>query len=101
MHALAHELLRALELRRDLVVAALVHDAGEQRVPDRLRQRRQRPLQLRPARGGTLLDAFEVAVRQRDSDLPWLPVGEAAFLLWVLAALVLIWACIGITLRLT
>jgi len=35
------------------------------------------------------------------SDLPWLPVGEAAFLLWVLAALVLIWACIGITLRLT
>lgn len=35
------------------------------------------------------------------SELPWLPVGEAAFLLWVLAALVLIWACIGIALRLT
>jgi hypothetical protein len=35
------------------------------------------------------------------AQLPWLPVGEAAFLLWVLAALVLIWACIGITLRLT
>jgi hypothetical protein len=36
------------------------------------------------------------------SELPWrLPVGEAAFLLWVLTALVLIWACIGIALRLT
>ncbi len=35
------------------------------------------------------------------AELPWLPVGEAAFLLWVLAALVVIWACIGIALRLT
>ncbi|HKY23640.1 MAG TPA: hypothetical protein VJM07_00700 [Gaiella sp.] len=35
------------------------------------------------------------------AELPWLPVGEAAFLLWVLAALVLIWAGIGIALRLT
>ena len=34
------------------------------------------------------------------SEAPWLPLGEAAFLLWVLAALVLIWACIGIALYL-
>ena len=32
-------------------------------------------------------------------EIPWLPVGEAAFLLWVLAALLLIWASIGIVLR--
>jgi len=35
------------------------------------------------------------------SELPWLPVSEAAFLLWVLAMLVIVWACIGIVLRLT
>jgi hypothetical protein len=35
------------------------------------------------------------------SELPWLPVSEPAFLLWVLAGLVLVWACIGIVLRLT
>jgi hypothetical protein len=35
------------------------------------------------------------------TELPWLPFGEVALLLWVLAALVLIWACIGIALRLT
>ncbi|MFL6031137.1 MAG: hypothetical protein ACJ74D_14050 [Gaiellaceae bacterium] len=33
------------------------------------------------------------------SELPWLPVGEAAFLLWVLAALLVIWASIGLILR--
>jgi hypothetical protein len=33
------------------------------------------------------------------TELPWLPVGEAAFLLWVLAALIVIWASIGIVLR--
>ena len=35
------------------------------------------------------------------SQLPWLPVSEAAFLLWVLAALVIVWGFIGIVLRLT
>jgi len=35
------------------------------------------------------------------SELPWLPVSEPALLLWVLAALVLVWACIGIVLRFT
>jgi hypothetical protein len=35
------------------------------------------------------------------ADLPWLPVGEAAFLLWVLVALLVLWASIGLTLRLT
>lgn len=34
-------------------------------------------------------------------ELPWLPVGEAAFLLWVLAALLVIWASIGLLLRFT
>ena len=34
-------------------------------------------------------------------DLPWLPVSEPAFLLWVLAAIVLIWIGIAVTLRLT
>ena len=33
------------------------------------------------------------------ADLPWLPVGEAAFLLWVLVALLVLWASIGLALR--
>jgi hypothetical protein len=33
------------------------------------------------------------------AELPWLPVGEPAFLLWVLAALVLVWVGIAIVLR--
>ena len=33
------------------------------------------------------------------TELPWLPVSEAAFLLWVLAALIVVWASIGIVLR--
>jgi len=35
------------------------------------------------------------------ADLPWLPVGEAAFLLWVLVALLVLWGSIGLALRLT
>jgi hypothetical protein len=51
------------------------------------------------------LDAHGRTVRRTKfflgrSELPWLPVSEAAFLLWVLAALIIIWACIGIALRL-
>jgi hypothetical protein len=34
------------------------------------------------------------------SELPWLPVSEPAFLLWVLAALVLVWVGIGLMLGL-
>jgi len=34
-------------------------------------------------------------------NLPWLPVSEPAFLLWVLAALVMIWVAIAVALRLT
>ena len=34
------------------------------------------------------------------SDIAWLPVGESAFLLWVLAALVIVWVCIGLVLSL-
>jgi hypothetical protein len=33
------------------------------------------------------------------TELPWLPVGEAAFLLWVLAALLTVWASIGVVIR--
>jgi hypothetical protein len=35
------------------------------------------------------------------TELPWLPIGEAAFLLWVLAALLVVWASIGLVLQLT
>jgi hypothetical protein len=35
------------------------------------------------------------------SEIPWLPVGESAFLLWVAAALVLVWVCIAVVLSLT
>jgi hypothetical protein len=30
------------------------------------------------------------------SELPWLPVTEPAFLLWVLAALVMVWLAVGL-----
>jgi hypothetical protein len=33
-------------------------------------------------------------------ELPWLPVGEPAFLLWVLVALMLVWLAIGVALQL-
>jgi hypothetical protein len=35
------------------------------------------------------------------SELPWLPVSEPAFLLWVLVALLVVWAGIGLVLALT
>jgi hypothetical protein len=35
------------------------------------------------------------------AELPWLPVSEASFLLWVLAVLVVVWVCIAVVLRLT
>jgi hypothetical protein len=35
-----------------------------------------------------------------DDELPWLPVGEAAFLLWVLVALVVGWLVLGLILGL-
>jgi len=34
-------------------------------------------------------------------ELPWLPVGEAALLVWVLVALIAVWLVIGLVLRLT
>ncbi len=34
-------------------------------------------------------------------EIPWLPVSEGAFLLWVLAFLVAVWIAIGIVLHLT
>jgi hypothetical protein len=33
-----------------------------------------------------------------EEEIPWLPVSEAAFLVWVLVGLVLIWAVIGLIL---
>lgn len=37
-----------------------------------------------------------------ERELPsWLPVGEAAFLLWVLVALMLVWLAVGLILILT
>jgi hypothetical protein len=38
-------------------------------------------------------------IRQR--ELPWLPVSEAAFLLWVLVILMLVWLAVGLVLYLT
>ena len=34
-------------------------------------------------------------------ELPWLPVGEGAFLIWVLVGLMLIWLAVGLVLYLT
>jgi hypothetical protein len=36
-----------------------------------------------------------------ERELPWLPVGEAAFLLWVLVVLMLAWIAVGLVLYLT
>jgi hypothetical protein len=36
-----------------------------------------------------------------ERDLPWLPVSEQAFLIWVLAILMVVWLVIGLVLRLT
>ena len=36
-----------------------------------------------------------------ERELPWLPVSEPAFLLWVLAVLMLIWIVIGLVLHFT
>jgi hypothetical protein len=36
-----------------------------------------------------------------ERELPWLPVSEPAFLLWVLAALMMIWLVIGLVLHFT
>ena len=36
-----------------------------------------------------------------ERELPWLPISEPAFLLWVLAALMLVWVAIGVVLHFT
>jgi hypothetical protein len=36
-----------------------------------------------------------------ERELPWLPVSEPAFLLWVLAVFVIVWLFIGVFLKLT
>ncbi len=33
-----------------------------------------------------------------ERDLPWLPVSEAAFLIWVLVLLMIVWLAIGVVL---
>jgi hypothetical protein len=35
------------------------------------------------------------------SEIPWLPVSEPAFLLWVLLGLVVVWGAIGLVLSLS
>jgi hypothetical protein len=47
---------------------------------------------------GRLLHRTRFFLTER--ELPWLPVSEAAFLLWVLAALMAIWLVIGLVLYL-
>ena len=37
----------------------------------------------------------------RQRELPWLPVSEAAFLLWVLVILMLVWLAVGLALYFT
>jgi hypothetical protein len=48
---------------------------------------------------GVVLRRRRFFLEQR--ELPWLPVGEAAFLLWVLGALVGVWVIVGVVLRMT
>jgi hypothetical protein len=36
-----------------------------------------------------------------ERELPWLPVGEAAFLLWVLVILMIVWLGVGVFLYVT
>jgi hypothetical protein len=36
-----------------------------------------------------------------ERELPWLPFGEAAFLLWVLVILMIVWLAVGLVLYLT
>jgi hypothetical protein len=36
-----------------------------------------------------------------ERELPWLPIGEAAFLLWVLVILMIVWLGVGLFLYLT
>jgi hypothetical protein len=36
-----------------------------------------------------------------ERELPWLPVSEPAFLLWVLVALMLVWLAVGVFLLVT
>jgi hypothetical protein len=36
-----------------------------------------------------------------ERELPWLPVSEPAFLLWVLALFVVVWLFIGVFLQVT
>jgi hypothetical protein len=38
--------------------------------------------------------------RVEEVEISWLPVGEAAFLLWVLAALLVAWVLVGVALGL-
>ena len=51
---------------------------------------------------GELIEVGEHGVARRRGffltreELPWLPVSESAFLLWVFAALMLVWVVIGI-----
>jgi hypothetical protein len=45
-------------------------------------------------------DARRVWFRIEEVEIRWLPVGEVAFLLWVLVALLAVWLGIGVALGL-
>jgi hypothetical protein len=56
--------------------------------------------------GGELVDRTAEGVTRRrrkffleQGELPWLPVGEQAFLLWVLVVLVGVWVVVALALR--
>lgn len=36
-----------------------------------------------------------------EREIRWLPIGEAAFLIWVLAGLIAVWLIVGLVLKLT
>ena len=60
----------------------------------------------RAAARGEILEPREAREGRRfwfqveDVQLKWLPLGETAFLLWVLAALVLVWLVVALVLLL-
>jgi hypothetical protein len=55
---------------------------------------------IEPAPEQTTATERRVWFRVEEVEISWLPVGEAAFLLWVLAALLVAWVLVGVALGL-
>ena len=45
-------------------------------------------------------EAPKVSFKVEEVEISWLPIGEAAFLLWVLAVLVAVWVGVAVVLGL-